>query len=369
MGPSGPQSSPPSIVLVRYSAIRYSPVRLLPRLPTPATHRIRSAIMRIVTGYPVEPRHLDQIAAAAPGAEVIDAGQRHIPTEILNADVFCGHAKEEPVAWDEVVRRGRLRWIQSSAAGLDHCLTPEVIASDIQVTSASGLFADQVAEQALALLLGLLRGLPVFFRAAEKREFLRRPTGDLHGATVGIIGFGGNGRHLAKLLAAFRTRILATDVFPVDCPPYVERLLSPEGMREVLAESDVVILCVPLNDTTRGMFDATTLAQMKPGSILINVARGKVVVEDALVRALESQHLKGAGLDVTEIEPLPESSRLWDMPQVIITPHVGAQSRHRYDDVTDFFCRNLAQMQAGRPLLNLVDKHLGFPRREAHTSS
>ena len=321
--------------------------------------------MRIVTGYPVERRHLDQIAAAAPGAEVIEADQAHIRSEIITADVFCGHAKDEPVAWDEVVRRGRLKWIQSSAAGLDHCLTPEVIASDIQVTSASGLFADQVAEQAMALLLGLLRSLPVFFRAAQECRFRRRPTGDLHGATVGIIGFGGNGRRLAEVLTAFRTRILATDVFPIDCPSYVERLLPPESMPEVLAESDVVILCVPLNDTTMGMFDANTLARMKPGSILINVARGKVVVEHALVRALDSQHLQGAGLDVTEIEPLPKSSRLWKMPQVIITPHVGAQSRHRYDDVTDFFCQNLARMQAGRPLLNLVDKQLGFPRRVA----
>ena len=325
--------------------------------------------MKIVVGYPVEPRHIDQIAAAAPGAEVIDAGQQRIATEILSADIFCGHAKEKPVPWKEVVRLGQLQWIQSSAAGLDHCLTPDVIASDIHVTSASGLFADQVAEQTLALLLGLLRGLPVFFRAAQKREFIRRATGDLHGTTVGIVGFGGNGRRLAEVLTAFRTRILATDVFPVDCPSYVDRLLPPEGLHELLAESDIVILCVPLNDTTNGMFDKDTLAKMKPGSLLINVARGKVVVEQDLVAALESNHLSGAGLDVTEREPLPENSRLWDMPQVIITPHVGAQGKHRYDDVTTFFCDNLKRLQSDQPLLNLVDKRLGFPRRDADMHS
>src|SRR5262245_51040648 len=113
--------------------------------------------MRIVLCYPIEPRHLDQIRAAAPGHEVVNAGQERIATELLEAEIFCGHAKV-PVPWPEVVRRGHLKWIQSSAAGLDHCLTAETIASDILVTSASGLFADAVAEQTLALLLGLLRG-------------------------------------------------------------------------------------------------------------------------------------------------------------------------------------------------------------------
>jgi lactate dehydrogenase-like 2-hydroxyacid dehydrogenase len=128
--------------------------------------------MRIVLCYLMEPRHVAQICAAAPGHEVVDAGQERIAQEILDADIFCGHAKV-PVPWDEVVRRGRLKWIQSAAAGLDHCLTPETIASDIVVTSASGLFAEAVAEQALALLLGLLRGLPVFFE--------RRPSANSFG--------------------------------------------------------------------------------------------------------------------------------------------------------------------------------------------
>ncbi len=182
--------------------------------------------MRIVLGYPVQERHIRQIAAVAPHAEIVAADQSEIPEAVLEADVFCGHAKERPVPWDRVVAQGRLQWIQSSAAGMDHCLTPEVVRSSIRVTSASGLFADQVAEQTLALLLGLLRSLPVFFRAAQRKEFIRRPTADLHGATIGILGFGGNGRRLAELLTHFRTRILATDYFPVDRPAYVECLLS-----------------------------------------------------------------------------------------------------------------------------------------------
>lgn len=321
--------------------------------------------MRIVIGYPVKPHHLQQIAAAAPEAEVVDAGQQRIPEEILDADIFCGHAKERPVPWDEVVARGRLRWIQSSAAGLDHCLTPAVIQSGITVTSASGLFADQVAEQTLALLLGLLRGLPVFFRAALKREFIRRPTRDLHHATIGIVGFGGNGRRLAEVLAPFRTRILATDVFPVHKPPHVAELWPADRLDDLLTRSDIVILCVPLNRWTRGLIGAEQLGRMKPGAVLINVARGPVVVEADLVAALEpSGGLAGAGVDVTEVEPLPATSRLWELPNVIITPHVGAQAARRESDVTDFFCANLRRYRAGQGLLNLVDKELGFPSPE-----
>lgn len=316
--------------------------------------------MRIVLCYPIEPKHYQQIAAAAPGADVIDAGQERIAAELLAADIFCGHAKV-PVDWPEVVRRGRLKWIQSSAAGLDHCLVPEVIASNIMVTSASGLFADQVAEQTLALLLGLLRGLPTFFRAQQKREFIRRPTRDLHYTTVGIVGLGGNGTRIADVLRPFKTRLIATDIFADEKPPCIDELWPAAELDRLLAESDVVILTAPLNAQTQGMIAAPQLARMKRGAILINVARGPLVVERDLVAALQSGHLGGAGLDVTEIEPLPTDSPLWDMPNVIITPHVGAQSARRADDTTNLVCENLRRYLTGKPLINLVDKRLGYP--------
>jgi phosphoglycerate dehydrogenase-like enzyme len=316
--------------------------------------------MRIVLCYPLEPRHYDQICAAAPGHEVIDAGQERIATELLDADIFCGHAKV-PIPWPEVVRRGRLKWIQSSAAGLDHCLTPETIAADILVTSASGLFAEAVAEQTLALLLGLLRGLPVFFRAQAKREFIRRPTRDLHHTTVGIVGLGGNGLRLAEVLRPFRTRIIATDVFAADRPACVDELWPADQLGRLLTESDVVILAVPLNSQTQGLIGAAELERMKPGAILINVARGPIVVERDLVATLQSGHLGGAGLDVTEVEPLAADSPLWDLPNVIITPHVGAQSRHRADNTTHLVSENLRRYFSSRPLMNLVEKHLGYP--------
>lgn len=314
----------------------------------------------IVLCYPVEEKHRRAIAAAAPGATIIDAGQDGIGKALLEADIFIGHAKV-PVDWDRVMQQRRLKWIQSSAAGLDHCLVPAVIDSDLPVCSASGLFANQVAEQTLALLLGLLRGLPTFFRQAQRREFIRRPTADLHGQTVGIVGLGGNGRRLAQLLAPFRTRILATDYYPVRKPPEVNELWQADRLLDLAAAARILILCLPLNASTEKLIDRRILEAMQPGSWLINVARGQVVDEPALVESLEKNHLAGAGLDVTYVEPLPVDSPLWTQPNVIITPHVGAQAASRVDDSTRLACENLRRFQSGEPLLNLVDKRLGFP--------
>jgi D-3-phosphoglycerate dehydrogenase len=248
---------------------------------------------------------------------------------------------------------------------LDHCLVPSVVESEIIVTSASGVLADQVAEHTVALLTGLLRSLPVFFRAQQKKEYIRRPTSDLHGKTIGIVGLGGVGRRVAEVLAPFKTRILATDMFPVDRPPHVESLWPADRLHDLLRLVDVLILSVPLTDQTRWMIDARRLAMLKPGAVLMNVARGQLIVEADLVGALDSGHLSGAGLDVAAEEPLPAASRLWDLPNVIVTPHVGGQSARRIDDMTDFFCENLRRYQSGEPLLNLVDKRLGFPVRNA----
>lgn len=319
--------------------------------------------MQVVLCYPVDASDVRRIESVADGVNVINAGQEGIADALLQADIFCGHAKV-PVPWPEVVRQGRLQWIQSSAAGLDHCLVDDVIASDIRVTSASGLFANQVAEQAVALLFGLFRQLPRFCEASRSREFIRRPTWDLHGQTIGLVGLGGNGRRIGDFLAPLHTRIIATDWFPVDRPPYVDQLWPADQLPRLLQESDVVVLSVPLNHHTHHLIDRAMIGRMRQGAVLINVARGPVVDEEALVDALRSGHLRGAGLDVTEVEPLPPTSPLWDMEQVLITPHVGAQSAHRVPDTTSFFCDNLKRFLAGQPLMNLVDKQLGFPSPE-----
>ena len=316
--------------------------------------------MRIVLCYPVEPRHVARIREIAPGAEIVDAGQERVAEALAEADVFCGHPKV-PVPWDAVVARGRLRWIQSSAAGLDHCLVPPVVASPIVVTSASGVLADQVAEHALGLAIACTRRLPLFLAQQQRREFVRRPTRDLTGATVGIVGLGGNGRRLVEVLEPFRVRILATDYFPVRRPAAVDFLGPPAALADILPEIDVLFLCAPLTPLTRGLIDAAALDRLRPGGILVNVARGPLVVEDALVDALESGRLDAAGVDVTPDEPPRPDSRLWNAPRLIITPHVGGQAAHRIDAMTEFFCDNLARWLRGRPLRNRVDKRLGFP--------
>ncbi len=317
----------------------------------------------IVLCYPVEPKHIERIARAMPEANVIDAGQEGVAQALFEADVFCGHAKV-PVDWDGVVAQGRLGWIQSSAAGMDHCLVPSVIESDILVTSASGVLADQVAEHTVALLTAWCRSLPVFFDAQGRREFIRRPTRDLHGSTIGIVGFGGVGRRLAELLAPFAVRIVATDLFPVDRPEHVEELWPADALDRLLQCADFAVLCAPLNAATRGMIGAAQLSEMRPGSVLCNVARGPLVVTEALIEALESGHLAGAVMDVTDPEPPPPEHRLWQAPNTIITPHVGGQSASRIDDMTRLFCENLRRYQSGEPLINfLEDKRLGFPIR------
>jgi phosphoglycerate dehydrogenase-like enzyme len=316
--------------------------------------------MRVVLCYPVQDRHVAQFQAAAPQCEIINAGQERVDEMLPTADIFIGHAKV-PVNWDRVLESGRLQWIQSSAAGLDHCLVPGVISSDIVVSSASGLFAPQVAEQTFSLLFGLLRKAPLFFRAEAKREFVRLPTDDLRGKTVGIVGMGGNGRMLARMLAPWDIKLVGTDYFPVDVPSELSAFWSADDLDNLLETSDIVILTLPLNAQTRGIFDARRFRRMRRGALLINVARGAVVVEEDLVEALNSGQLSGAGLDVTEVEPLSSESALWDDPKVMISPHVGAQSSRRVDDTTDFACLNLQRFLGGDEPYNRVDKDLGFP--------
>ncbi|MCA9261123.1 MAG: D-2-hydroxyacid dehydrogenase, partial [Planctomycetales bacterium] len=317
-------------------------------------------LMRVVLGYPVEPQHVARIATQWPDADLVPVEQEALAEALLDCDVFCGHAKV-PVPWDEIVGRGRLQWIQSSAAGMDHCLVPSVIESDIVVSSASGVLARQVVDQTMALLAGVLRSLPAFFSAQRRKEFVRRPTRDLYGTRVGLIGLGGNGRLLAKTLKAFNVEIWATDYFPSETCVHVDRLLPADAVDEMLPKLDSLILTAPLTELTRGMIDKRRLALLPADAALVNVARGPLVVENDLVDALENGHLWGAGVDVTEIEPLPTESRLWEAPRTLITPHVGGQRKSRIDDMTELFCENIRRRREGRTLANLVDKRLGFP--------
>lgn len=319
--------------------------------------------MNLVLCYPAKENHLEKIREAAVGMNVIDAGQEGIAEAIFDADIFCGHIKV-PIDWQGVVAQNRLRWIQSSAAGMDHCLVPSVIDSDIAVTSASGVLSDQVAEHTLGLIISFWRSFPTFFRQQQRHEFVRRPTRDLTKSTVGIVGLGGVGRRLVEVLRPFHVRILAIDMFPIDQPEGVEVFWGPEKLDELLPQVDTLILAAPLNESTRGMISAAEIDRMKPDALLVNAARGPLVVTDDLVAALQDGQLAGVVMDVTDPEPLPTEHPLWDFPNVMLTPHVAGQYRWRIDNMTRLLCENLRRYLADEPLINcLEEKSFGFPVR------
>ena len=329
------------------------------------------ATQTVVTCFPINPAQVTQLEQTmGPNHQVLQATQESINDDIFKADIFFGHAKQEPIDWAGVVKQGRLKWTQSSAAGLDHCLSPEVNAcDDILVSGCSGLFAPQVAETSMALLMGLLRSLPVFWEAKAKREYVRRYTDEIFGKTVGIIGYGGNGQLIAKTLKPMAGKILATDKFPETTVAkgyegLADQLLPDSSLSEMLPQCDIVIVTLPLSDDTKQLISKQQFGLMPKGSYFINVARGSVVDQPALIAAIESGHLAGVGIDVASPEPIEQDSKLWKFPNVIITPHIGAQSVHRVPRTIELFCRNFKRFQAGETLINLVDKQLGYPRPE-----
>lgn len=331
------------------------------------THAMASET--IVTCFPLSESDADTIrSVAAEKFDVIVANQETISEDIFRADVFCGHAKV-PVDWDGVVSNGKLKWIQSSAAGLDHCLVSPVVDSNILVSGCSGLFAPQVGEQMMSLLMGLIRRGSVFFKAQQSKQFVRRPTDNLFGKTIGIAGLGGNGQRIAHILRPMVNRIIATDCF-VDCAKdlinngVVDQILPAARLDEMLPEIDVLIITLPLSSSNENLIGKQQFDLLKPGAYVINVGRGSVVETQSMIDALSNGRLGGAGLDVVEPEPLPPSSPLWEMDNVIISPHVGAQSPLRIPVTIDLFCENIKRFLEGKSLLNQVDKTLGFPLPE-----
>ena len=255
-----------------------------------------------------------------------------------------------------------LRWVQVLGAGVDGLLFPEFVESDVVLTSAKGFVGPHLADQTWALLLGLIRGVgrAVRERTWENRWSIRDETWELAGRTLGIIGLGGTGIDVARRAQGFDMRVIAVDPDDVDPPSFVHEVWKMDRFHDLLAESDIVSICAPLTDETRGVFGYDAFQRMKPHALLINVTRGKIVDEGSLLRALEEGLIGGAGLDVTPEEPLPEDSPLWDMPNVIVTPHVAGGSPNRDDRTVGLFCDNLERFLVGKPLLSVIDKRKGY---------
>lgn len=299
---------------------------------------------------------------------------------VREAEVYLGYAVPE-----ELLRVApRLRWVHSGAAGVASSLTPTMLASPVVFTNSAGVHGPPIAETVLAMILFFGRGLDLALTGQRLREWSAEafygadaPLGELQGSTVGVFGFGGVGREVARRVASLGARVLALarrpkrpadiDLGPVrgggSLGPYVTVLNGREGLERLLAESDALVLAAPETPETRGVLGAAELERMKPGALLVNVARGRLVHEEALVRALQNGRLRGAGLDVFAEEPLPASHPLWSLPNVLITPHVSAVTRGFWRRETDLILRNLRRFLEGRTPSeweNVVDKRVGY---------
>lgn len=256
----------------------------------------------------------------------------------------------------------QLKWVQVLSAGVDGLLFPEFVKSDIILTSAKGFVGPHLADQTWALLLGLLRGIgrSVRERTWDNRMSIRHATWELSDCTLGIVGLGGTGIDVARRAQGFDMRVIAVDPEAVEAPSFVHEVWQMDQFHALLSESDVVSICAPLTPETHGMFDDAAFEQMQSHALLINVTRGKIVDGPALLRALTSGSIGGAGLDVTPEEPLPADSPLWDLPNVIVTPHVAGGSPIRLDRSVGLFCDNLERLLVGKPLLSVIDKAKGY---------
>jgi phosphoglycerate dehydrogenase-like enzyme len=306
--------------------------------------------------FPVGDELLGLVRNAAPSATVVAADKEQLPRELGDAEIFYGFHLPDVFA-----HAPKLKWIQSSAAGLDKLLVPELVNRGLTITNASGIHAAAVAECAWALTLAIGRGLHTYVRQQQQHVWKWGPLTDMFGGTVGVIGLGGIGRQFARVACAFDMRVIAVDPHAREKPESVAELWPLSRLDDLLEQSDIVLIACPYTPETHNLIDRRRLALMRPTAILVNIARGGIIEEEALVAALRAGKLGGAGLDVTETEPLPPSSPLWDAPNLIISPHCGGISSHRVRKLVEFFCENLRRYVAGRPLLNLVDQRRGYP--------
>jgi phosphoglycerate dehydrogenase-like enzyme len=275
-----------------------------------------------------------------------------------DAEVILGHFPPAVCA-----AAPRLRWVQSFSAGMDKFLFPEIIARpEVTITNMAGLYAPQGGEHAWALLLALSRGIHQAIRHNDRREWKSGPVFELTGSTLGLVGLGGFGLEMLKRAAGYDMTAIAVDPVRRQPPPGVAELkdASRENLHGLLRRADVVMLACPLTRETYHLIGREELALMKNTAYLINVTRGGIIDEKALLAALNSGQIAGAGLDVCETEPLPADDPLWGAPNLIITPHRAGASQHRPRKTFEFFLQQLERYLKGEKLLNVVDKQRGF---------
>jgi len=320
-------------------------------------------------------KDLELIRAAAPGARIVTLSREGLTDEPVDDVEVLLRGWLSSDAFDRLLARApRLNYVHSASAGVERALTPAALERGLVITNARGVFSRPIAEYVLMMILAVSRRLPGLLELQRERTWQPLEGVELRDVTVGIVGLGSIGRAVGALATAFGCRVIAVrrrseagagaGAAEEESRSFgevmLERVGGPEELPQLLAESDFVVLATPLTPETQNMIDAEALAAMKPGAWLINVARGGLVDERALLNALRDGAIGGAVLDTFRDEPLPPSSPFYDLPNVIVTPHTSWSSGRVLDRSVELFCDNLRRYAAGEPLLNVVDPTAGY---------
>ena len=283
--------------------------------------------------------------------------------EIGSAEAVFGYLTAE-----QFETAKNLKWIQTLDAGMEGLFNavPGIVDTDVEVTNSRGAGAPMIGEHGIALMLALARQLPKFW--ADKSDHRWDQDGALQvveylgNKTCGIVGLGKSGREIGWRAKALGMNVIAVDEQPVDGDPIVEDVWGRSRLNDLLEQSDYVVVTAPYTPRNENMIGAAQLALMKPTARIVVTSRGRLVEHNALVAALKSGQIVGAGLDTTVVEPLPADNELWDLPNVIITPHIAGNSEQELLDkrTVDIFAENLRRYVSGQPLINTVDKQLQY---------
>lgn len=313
--------------------------------------------MKILSQVKLEDVEIKRLKTVVPCLDVVVAlSIDDALKEIVDSDIFFGRIPR-PVFLEAKL----LRWVQVRGAGVETCIFPELVESDVILTNTSGAYNHAMADHAFALILAMSREIARCVRTQPQKVWQRgRTAQQLAGQTLGIIGLGNIGCEIAIRGRAFGMKVAAADARSMGCPAFVDELWGVENLDRVLEQSDYIAIAAPLTAETKGMIGPTQLRKMKPTARLVNIGRGPIINEAALIDALKNGVIAGAGLDVFEKEPLPPDSELWDMENVIITPHMGGQAPETGAIAFEIFLENLKRFVSGEPLRNVVDKNRGY---------
>lgn len=314
-------------------------------------------IFKIVILNKLKEHHLTAIRNAAPDSLVITTDLASADQHIADTDILVawGHDNIRPL----FLQAANLKWLHALSAGIEHWLFPEMLASNAILTNSKGIHGIPISEHVLALMLAFTRGLNVSIRRQQNKRWQRTFVDEIHEKTLGIIGLGNIGRELAKKAKGLGLQVLASKREQTS-ELFVDTLYAPDQLAEMLPQCDFVVLALPSLPETQGLFNEQLFALMKPSAHFINISRGSIVVEEDLIAALQQQKIRGAGLDVFQEEPLPDTSPLWDMENVIITPHVAGLSPAYLDRAIKLFADNLSRFIQYQEMLNMIDKRRGY---------